>query len=214
MYLSRLILNPRSHQVHNEIANSYEMHRTIMGAFPTPLPHNERVLFRIEPGERSDMPVVLVQSVYRPDWESVQQKTENCFVCMPQVRSLDGLNIKDGDWLRFRLRADPSKRVYYARREKSQRISLFSEKDRREWMTRKAQESGFSILSEVLSIRDAPYRTMFIPRDERTHKATINMVDYEGVLRVEDAEKFLVGLRQGIGPAKGLGCGLLSLARL
>jgi len=40
------------------------------------------------------------------------------------------------------------------------------------------------------------------------------MVDYEGVLQVVNVEKFLAVLRQGIGPAKGLGCGLLSLARL
>ena len=74
MYLSKLILNQAKIQVRRDLANPYEMHRTIMGAFPTPLPHDERVLFRIEPGERSDMPIVLVQSVYRPGWESVQKK--------------------------------------------------------------------------------------------------------------------------------------------
>lgn len=214
MYLSRMVLNPAKMQVKRDLANPYEMHRTIMGAFPAPLPHDERILFRIELGEKPDMPVVLVQSVYRPDWESVQQKTESCFVCMPQVHGMDGLNIRDGDWLRFRLRADPSKRVYYACREKNQRISLFSENDQREWLLRKGQQGGFSIQQEYLMIRAAPYRTLFIPRGEKTHKATINMVDYEGVLQVVNVEKFLAVLRQGIGPAKGLGCGLLSLARL
>lgn len=213
MYLSKLILNQAKIQVRRDLANPYEMHRTIMGAFPTPLPHDERVLFRIEPGERSDMPVVLVQSVYRPDWESVQQKNENCFTCPPQVRVLDGLNIKEGNWLRFRLRADPSKRVYYTHHEKSQRISLFSESDQREWLLRKGQECGFTIQQEYLLISAAPYRTLFILWDEKTHKAIINMVDYEGMLQVVDVEKVLTSLRQGIGPAKGLGCGLLSLAR-
>lgn len=212
MYLSQLILDQAKKQVRRDLANPYEMHRTIMGAFPTPLPHDERVLFRIEPSERSDMPAVLVQSVYRPDWESVQQKKEGYFTQSPQVRSLDGLNINAGDRLRFRLRADPSKRVYYAKKEKSQRISLFSEKDRREWIVRKAEQSGFSIQSESLLICDAPYRTMFIPRAKETHKATINMVDFNGVLKVDDVEKLLFSLAQGIGPAKGLGCGMLSLS--
>ena len=34
LYLSRLILNPRSRQVMSEMAHPYEMHRTLMRAFP------------------------------------------------------------------------------------------------------------------------------------------------------------------------------------
>lgn len=42
----------------------YELHRTIMRAFPKTLGNNERVLFRLDANERS----VLVQSVGLPDW--------------------------------------------------------------------------------------------------------------------------------------------------
>ena len=34
MYLSRLILNPRSRRVQRELAEPYEMHRSLMKAFP------------------------------------------------------------------------------------------------------------------------------------------------------------------------------------
>ena len=34
MYLSRLILNPRNRRVQREIAGPYQMHRSIMRAFP------------------------------------------------------------------------------------------------------------------------------------------------------------------------------------
>ncbi len=34
LYLSRLLLNPLSRQVMGEIAHPYEMHRTLMRAFP------------------------------------------------------------------------------------------------------------------------------------------------------------------------------------
>ncbi|HKV39599.1 MAG TPA: type I-E CRISPR-associated protein Cas6/Cse3/CasE, partial [Blastocatellia bacterium] len=34
LYFSRLLLNPRSRQVRSELANPYEMHRTLMRAFP------------------------------------------------------------------------------------------------------------------------------------------------------------------------------------
>jgi len=214
MYLSQLLLNPAEAHVHRDLANPYELHRTIMCAFPTPLPQEERVLFRIETNHNSAKTIVLIQSVTQPNWEKVQQKKDNYFACFPELRSLDNLNIKAGDRLRFRLRANPSKRVYYAKKEKSQRISLFSENDRLEWIVRKAEKGGFIVSPENLLVCDAPYRTMFVAREEKKHKATINMVDYDGVLQVINVDNFLLCMQQGIGPAKGLGCGLLSVARI
>ena len=214
MYLSQLLLNPAEAHVRRDLANPYELHRTIMGAFPTPLPQEERVLFRIETNHNSARSIVLIQSVTQPNWEKVQQKNKDYFARFPEVRSLDNLNIKAGARLRFRLRANPSKRVYYAKKEKSQRISLFSEKDRLEWILGKAEGGGFSVSAEDLLVCDAPYRTMFIAHGDKKHKATINMVDYDGVLQVVNADNFLLCMHQGIGPAKGLGCGLLSVARI
>ena len=46
MYLSRLILNPRSRQVRSELADLYEMHRTVMQSFAGRLEDDELVLFR------------------------------------------------------------------------------------------------------------------------------------------------------------------------
>ena len=37
MYLSRLILNPRNRRVQREIANPYQMHKTLMRCFPAKL---------------------------------------------------------------------------------------------------------------------------------------------------------------------------------
>ena len=54
MYLSRLILNPRNRRVQREVTDPYQMHRSIMRAFPDGLkPEEERVLFRVEGHSRS-----------------------------------------------------------------------------------------------------------------------------------------------------------------
>ena len=50
-------------------------------------------------------------------------------------------------------------------------------------------------------------------RDATIHRAKFCAVRFEGRLYVTDADAFAVALRGGIGPAKGLGFGLLSLAR-
>jgi CRISPR-associated protein Cas6/Cse3/CasE subtype I-E len=48
--------------------------------------------------------------------------------------------------------------------------------------------------------------------DQISHKLTLNIVQFDGYLQVIDPDKLLTALRQGIGPAKAFGCGLLSLA--
>jgi len=213
MYLSKLKLNTHCVQVRKDVGSPHSMHRTIMRAFPAPLPHDERVLFRVESFDLGEVPLVLVQSQAKPEWGCVENEFKGYFADLPQVKDLAGLRIDAGDILRFRLRANPCKRVYYQRTGKSQRVSLFSEKDRRDWLVRKANASGFSIDERSLLIRDAPYRLVFIPKDERVIKATFNMVDYDGILQVKDGQKFMQSVSAGIGAAKGLGCGLLSFAQ-
>src|SRR5512138_2750259 len=83
MYLSRLILNPRSRQVRNELADPYEMHRTVCKAFPGGVFEEARsernatsVLFRVDVHPRTHIPTVLVQSRQKPNWDflSVENK--------------------------------------------------------------------------------------------------------------------------------------------
>lgn len=212
MYLSQLKLSPAEIQVKRDLANPYELHRTILRAFPTPLPEGERILFRVENTVDSGISFVLVQSQNQPDWTKVEQQYPTYFSEAPQVKTLQGLQIKNGDLLRFRLRANPTKRVLYESTQRSQRISLFSEEDRKQWLLRKSKISGFSFNPEILLTTDAPYRTIFIAKEDKTYKATINMVDFNGVLKVDDVGKLMLSLAQGIGPAKGLGCGMLSLS--
>src|SRR5271157_4820629 len=71
MYLSRLILNPRSRQVRNELADPYEMHRTVCKAFPDAnYRDNESsgILFRVDLHPKTRLPTLLVQSYQKPDW--------------------------------------------------------------------------------------------------------------------------------------------------
>jgi CRISPR system Cascade subunit CasE len=172
MYLSQLKLNLLNPQAKQDLGNPYELHRTIMHAFPNPLPSGERVLFRVETVQGQLQPLVLVQSLSKPDWETVENSFDMYFSQSPQVKSLDGMNVKQGDILRFRLRANPSKRVRYGEEGHSQRISLFSESDRLDWLMRKAEQNSFTLDKDRIIIRDAPYRTFFIPHSPKKRKAT------------------------------------------
>jgi CRISPR system Cascade subunit CasE len=113
VYLSRLILNLRNRQVRTDIARPYEMHRSLMHAFPDDLTaSNERLLFRIENDARSALPIVLVQSQLAPNWSKLPP---NYFFAgasqpNPQVKEIN-LTLHTGQLLAFRLVANPTKRL-------------------------------------------------------------------------------------------------------
>lgn len=219
MYLSQLILNPLSRKARTDLSNPYELHRSLMRAFPARLSPEERVLFRLDHVGRGDDPstIVLVQSVFLPNWSPLAGR-EDYLLQDPAVKSLGGLAFTTGQVLRFRLRANPSRRDG----KTGDRVGLIKEEERLTWLQRKAAQCGFMVVNEsIIQTMNLNSFTAHkqassasIEQEKQIFHLTINMVDYEGVLEVKDPNCFLTSLRNGIGPAKGLGCGLLSLARM
>jgi CRISPR system Cascade subunit CasE len=208
MYLSRLKLNPRSRQVMSEVTNAYEMHRTIMRAFPGQSDGGPgRVLFRLEEDPRPRSLTVLVQSEKKPEWSFLQSNRQYL-----DPASSDSCASKDfkpqfvaGQRLSFRLRANPTVK------RNGKRLGLLKEEDQIKWLNRKSGEGGFRVIG---------CRTQSLGRREqgRTHDKTglqvltLLAVLYEGVLEVSDAERFIKTVTSGVGSGKGLGFGLLSVA--
>jgi CRISPR system Cascade subunit CasE len=239
LYLSRLLLNPRSRQVMSELAHPYEMHRTLMRAFPKATDDIKskaraefRVLFRAEVSEYRDPVKVYLQSRIEPDWSFLNQLKDYLHVdtempayahknLMPAVRKL-----RNGQVLSFRLRANPTKRL--ARRDdtmKGKRVELRREDDQIDWLIRKGRSSGFALL--VHKMKDMNGAERVVPRvNVRTEgkqkgrkknsaigcTTTHLAVLFEGILKVTDTNAFAETIARGIGTGKAFGFGLLSVA--
>jgi CRISPR system Cascade subunit CasE len=209
MYLSRLILNPRSRRAQKEIANPYEMHRSVMRAFPDDLQaDSERVLFRLESHRRAGSFTLLVQSWMSPDWSWLTEPSARGYLLPvsepnPAVKSFE-LALVTGQTLAFRLRANPT-----VKRD-GKRHGLFRLEEQREWLMRKASQGGFRVLStQIVNASDAEG---WIRCDDQRRKLKLFAVRFDGFLRVKKPEQLRETVRQGVGPGKGLGFGLLSLA--
>jgi CRISPR system Cascade subunit CasE len=245
LYLSRLILNPRSRQVMSELAHHYEMHRTLMRAFPnlaedahSTAREGFGVLFRAEIDDVAGAAKVYVQSLVSPDWSFLDGL--NDYLCadaeMPNVSFKNIMpsyqNIDDGQILRFRLRANPTKRV--AKHDdmmKGKRVELTRENEQIDWLIRKGCErekgvpGGFELLMNQVKdvrgeIRKVP-RVNVWPEGKQEgrkrdaaggHATTHLAVLFEGLMRVTEKNAFLETLIRGIGPGKAFGFGLLSVA--
>ncbi len=155
MYLSRLILNPLSRQVQQEIANPYQMHRTILHAFPQDLRANgERVLFRVDALPRTGQLHLLVQSQGKPDWTWLASRDGR----RPYLAASDRPNpaVKQTDLqgrrpsARLSVVGQPHQAARQVVRPRQGRASASTQpKNRWPGYNAKADQSGFTVLTAV-----------------------------------------------------------------
>lgn len=215
--LSRLLLNPLSRDVRRDLGSVVALHRTVMSAFPEADCEPRRthgVLFRLEVDERRGRIELLVQSGCPPNWGTLpSQYLVECDEQNPAVKSLDVFeSLPAGRELTFRLRANATKRV--TTDAGSKRVELRGDSVRLGWLRRKAEAGGFALCCDEtgsgILIREE--HKMGGSAGKRQGSVTLQSVLFQGRLTILDADQFGRTLREGIGPAKAYGCGLLSLA--
>lgn len=176
------------------------------------------VLHRLDTDSRSGRIVLYVQSLAEPDWSRLasdylltQLGLENpaCKLVRDQYRS-----IRPGTVLRFRLRANPTKKINTqsgpnGEKQNGRRIGLFREEDLVGWLERKAEDGGFTLLDVAVNGAGPDGRVQGL---HPVGKMIFRSVTFEGRLVVSDADRFQKTLAAGLGSAKAYGFGLLSVA--
>jgi CRISPR system Cascade subunit CasE len=202
MYLSRLILNPRSRQVRRELAEPYEMHRTLSRAFPSAADGGPgRILFRADVSRATGVPVLLVQSRQVPDWSAVTALHD--YLAAPVQWRAISPQFARGQQLRFRLRANPT-----VKRD-GKRLGLLREEDQLAWLRKKGKDGGFAV-SGALAAPEGFAQGRKIDA-HGPHNLCHLAVRFDGVLTVLDVDCFAKTLDAGIGAGKAFGFGLLSV---
>jgi len=235
MYLSRLVLNPRSPAVRRDLADCHAMHRTVMSGFLSfQIDGDARaalgVLHRVETDPRSGRVTLLVQSRVEPDWSRLEGgylTDDHGADINPACKRIDlqYQAIGAGKVLAFRLRANPTRKIDTksgpdGSRRNGRRVELSRETDQIAWLRRKGEQGGFRLLSvrvdsAVANVRVVPGVKAVGSRGcGGAQRLVFGTTLFEGVLQVEDAERFRRTLECGVGPGKAYGFGLLSVASL
>ncbi|GAB5602360.1 type I-E CRISPR-associated protein Cas6/Cse3/CasE [Thermus sp. FJN-A] len=210
MWITKLVLNPASKAARRDLANPYEMHRTLSKAVSGALEEGrERLLWRLEPTRGLEPPVVLVQTLAEPDWSVLEGGYAQVFPPKPFHPAL-----RPGQRLRFRLRANPAKRLAAT----GKRVALKTPSEKITWLERRLEEGGFRLLKGESGPWVRILQDTFLEvrrkkgQDEAGRLVQVQAVLFEGRLEVVDPERARATLERGIGPGKALGLGLLSLA--
>ena len=228
VYLSRVQLNARNRQVRTDLSDCPALHRTLMRAFPeaetpgTKARASFGLLYRVEPEPVGQL---LLQSQTEPDWSKLPPRYIATAQDGEEVAGTKRIDeawqaIERGQVLRFRLQANPTKRVgAQDSPARGKRVELVGEEEQIAWLARKGSTSGFRlgelrVRSTVLNVRASALSKSTGRRpNERggMSRLTFGSVLFDGLLEVTDSPSFLTALAMGVGPGKAYGFGLLSV---
>lgn len=233
MHLSLLKL-PRS-AARWRFLEPYQLHQLIWKGFPGIENVEGSRPFLYRHNEEESAHSILVQSAMLPDWKQLDNESEGSTT---QMRTFDPHALTAGTRLRFFVRANPvverkgysdktSRRIIvgskldYVAGKIGVEIKTLDDREQRltAWIERKGTEGGFAIERDELTrplLMISPNHDYVIrrSRDRKAEPMTFTGVDFEGILRITNAEAFAKTLQSGIGRGKAFGFGLITVAKL
>jgi CRISPR system Cascade subunit CasE len=217
LLLSQLSLNLSHRQVRRDLGNAYDLHRTLSRAFVDgPEAVVKPFLWRLESGRPMEPPRILVQSGAEPIWNQLPEGYVTSLAdraWRPEAVFLAGRAVK------LRVLANPTVcRVPTPTKDnpvpegpargQRKRLGLWREDEQLEWILRQAQRLGLSEVQAAVS-RSERWRC---PRGKSP--LTVAVAQFDGQAVIADPEALAAGVRSGIGHARMLGLGLVSVAPL
>lgn len=201
MYLSKVLIKGSA------CRNPYEIHRELWKLFPEDTDAGRDFLFRVRNVDWNHAEI-LMQSIRAPQRLSNASQLLAC-------KELS-LRLVPEQRLRFLLIANPIRTINDEAGRKNAdgetkkcRVPLIREMERQSWMERKFQKAA-SFERLVID----PVFLMRFRKGKESRAGKIQPVSFQGVLKVEDPETMMELVRNGVGPAKAFGCGLISLAKV
>ncbi|MFQ6485744.1 type I-E CRISPR-associated protein Cas6/Cse3/CasE [Brachybacterium epidermidis] len=215
--LSRIPINPQLRQGRRMLTNAQVMHAAVLSCFPPDISTDTaRVLWRIDQGENAftlyitgpeapDLRVIVEQA----GWSTRPGQTTDYRPFLDRITA--------GQEWRFRLSANPVKSIPGAAGSRGRVVPHVTRAHQAEWLTQRSGKHGFEILrhpEENAEAMIAVTRTedLRFERAGATRPVSIRRAQFDGGLRVTDAELLRRALQQGIGRSRAYGCGLLTLA--
>lgn len=179
-------------------------------------------LFRIDPLP-SGRAIIVVQSATRPDWEYAFKNAGFLLAAPPNGPKVFEPHFENGQICRFRLVANPTRKLDKENRPEGRKNygkRLPVDRDKIEdWLESRADRAGFKI-EHFLNVQTG-YVGAFKGNDEKVKEEVKDdrlkrffYARYDGELRVINPDLLRGAIIHGIGPAKGFGFGLLSIATL
>jgi CRISPR system Cascade subunit CasE len=180
------------------------MHSTLARAFvadETAKP--DRFLWRLEPLRSETPPSVIVQSEMGGRWDGFAVACARWSVRIEAKTWTPEKVLRDGAAISFRLRCNPTVT------KNGKRLGLWREDQQRAWVERQVARAGMRDSAFLIS---ESARVSGNRRKSGDNRVVICSILVEGRARVAEVSLLITAIRAGIGHAKMMGQGLLSVA--
>jgi len=201
--------------------NTYAAHQMLWKLFPDDPATKRDFLFRQEVKER--WPIFYLVSRRKPQMTDIFSEVL-CKEYKPVLRA--------GEQLAFTLRANPvvarkkegrkhsvkhdvwmdAKREGRTQGLEGDRLQSFITGQVKQWLLLRGAEKGFSVLPEDVELQGYQQHQVYKKKVGKPIK--YSSVDFQGVMTVDDPDTLQKVLFDGIGKAKGFGCGLMLIRRI
>lgn len=198
------------------LASPYRFHQAVWDLFADAPDRRRDFLYRL--GEVKGRPMLWTLSDRPP--RPIPELWE------PETREFEPV-LRPGDRLQFSLRANPvvsrEGRRHDVVMEAKHRLrqegvpksdwpaeAQLSQKEGTAWLKQRAAAHGFAVEPDQVRVDCYDVHSFHAPQERKIRFATC---DFTGLLTVTSVDTFLATLRQGLGPAKGFGCGLFLIRR-
>jgi len=219
MWMSKLVLNPRRAVG----AGLYDTHRLLWNLFADTPDRKRDFLFREQDAPYTFLTVSQRQPEDTAGCWSIQVKPY-----APKLQAGDAIAFslranavikrnENGKQRRFDVVQDACLRMKEQNQdaELPTRAEIAQEAGAR-WLLTRQQTLGLSIEPASILVEGCKVERFVkrATRDARSSAVSLGIMDLQGTAEVEDPQQLLQALFQGVGPAKGFGCGLLLIRRL
>jgi CRISPR system Cascade subunit CasE len=216
MYLTQMPLNPARRGSKFLLTSPHSMHAAVLAAFPPKVSNQTtggRILWRVDRNQHELL--LFIASPAKPDLTHVVEQAGWPTTSTWQTRDYDPFlgTLTVGQSFSFRLTANPvrqSRDPKYA----GKRLGHVTALQQCDWLLERAKNHGFRIVpgvEEEPQVLISNRLTKEFVKDG--HKVTLSTAQFDGRLEVTNVEHLRRSLANGIGRAKGYGCGLLTLSR-
>jgi CRISPR system Cascade subunit CasE len=201
--------------------NIYAAHQLLWKLFPSDPDAERDFLFRQEVG--GGWPIFYLISRRKPQTVDIFSEVA-CKEYKPVLRV--------GEQLAFTLRANPvvarktegrkhsvrhdvwmdAKRVGGAQGLEGIKLQSFIEEQVKKWLLLQGKKKGFSALTEDVELQR--YQQHRVYKKKIGQPIRYSSIDFQGVITIDDPASMQKVLFDGIGKAKGFGCGLMLVRRV
>ncbi|MDN5727517.1 MAG: type I-E CRISPR-associated protein Cas6/Cse3/CasE [Propionibacteriales bacterium] len=213
MYLTRFEVNVRRRESRRLLASPQRIHAAVLNSFASDRLDGGRILWRVDRGHHGRVEL-LITSPESPDLTALVEEcgwpSTSSWQTADYSRFLARLST--GQAWRFRLAANPTRSLSQPDRQRSKRVPVIGH-HQLAWLLEKAKAAGFALGDPPQA--DVTRRDVHRFRRGEAgtgREVTLATVQFDGALTVTDPVRLRDGLINGIGPAKGYGCGMLTLA--